>query len=564
MWFFLIFRPALFTAFSASVSVLVATALVTALCLFMIYLFFSWIPLLRKRVGVSFPLAGNFALPLFFLFIPVDNRLNDPCSVVHEEYPSAEEPNNPVGTPVGINPGKVIWAWNPDATNENCVSTFEKQDWYWKSENTDVEVVGNMFREAILKLTEESSVAKSWDKLFRSFNAKKSGHNSGYRKGEKIFIKINQSQSRWLLSQDDKKRGYYVPRELKPREQRKRMNLIPVETGPAIVLELLRELVNDLGIEQSDISVGDPIAHIYGHNYDVWVREFPDVIYADRTSSMHGRTLISTTEIDRVFFSNTGLSDKTYDIVEEADYIINIANLRTHGAAIISLTAKNHFGSITTPTSKLLHHTHLLKGEERATYKGYYQYRALVDLMGSGYLGQNTMLNIVEALFGGGADETKVPVKYFMPPFNNDWCNSIFLSQDQVAIESVCYDFLRAEWNGINKHDPLNNEWETIPDRDGIDDYLHQAADPSNWPENIIYDPDKSGRPLSSLGVHEHWKNPVCKQYSRNLGKSTGIELVSIPDSLVLCSITEGNTKMHRHRSRKENRTLAGACSVSD
>ncbi len=555
MLFLLIFRLALFTAPGTSVLILVATALFLALCLFLIYLYPSWMTVLKKSTGLSFPSAGNFALPVLLMFIPVSNRVNAPCLEVYQENLCADEPNKPVGTPVGIKPGRVIWAWNPDATNENCVSTFEKQDWYWKPENTNVEVVGKMFRDAIMKLTEESSVSESWDKLFRSFNERKTGQNSGYRKGEKIFIKINQSQSRWLLSQEDKEKGYYVPRELKPREQKKKMNMIPVETGPAIVLELLKELVNDLGIEQSDISVGDPIAHIYGHNYDVWARDFPDVVYADGTSTMHGRTLIRTTENDRVFFSNTGLPDKTYDIVEEADYIINIANLRTHGAAIISLTAKNHFGSITTPTSKLLHFTHLLKGEERSTYKGYNQYRALVDLMGSAYLGQNTMLNIVEALFGGGADETKMPVKYFMPPFNNDWCNSIFLSEDQVAIESVCYDFLRAEWNGINKHSPLNNEWEIIPDRDGIDDYLHQAADHSNWPEDIIYDPDKSGKPLSSLGVHEHWKDPVCKQYSRNLGKPTGIELISIPDSLVVCNMSEGNKKMNRHKSRKEKRS---------
>ena len=154
--------------------------------------------------------------------------------------------------------------------------------------------------------------------------------------------------------------------------------------------------------------------------------------------------------------------------------------------------------------------------------------------MGSKYLGQNTLIYIVEALFGGGASEIKGPVKYFLQPFNNDWSNSIFISQDQVAIESVCYDFLRAEWNGIHKHDPINNQWEKLPDLDGIDDYMHQAADPANWPEGIIYDPDNSGKALTSLGVHEHWNDPVRKQYSRNLGKETGIELVSIPDSLVV------------------------------
>jgi len=130
-------------------------------------------------------------------------------------------------------------------------------------------------------------------------------------------------------------------------------------------------------------------------------------------------------------------------------------------------------------------------------------------------------------------------VKYFMAPFNNDWSNSIFISYDQVALESVCFDFLRTEWNGLNVHNASNNRWESMPNANGVDDYLHQAADSSNWPVGIKYDPDNSGRPLSSLGVHEHWNNADLKQYSRNLGLSTGIELISIPDTLVKTKTSE-------------------------
>ena len=44
------------------------------------------------------------------------------------------------------------------------------------------------------------------------------------------------------------------------------------------------------------------------------------------------------------------------------------------------------------------------------------------------------------------------------------------------------------------------------------------------------------------LGVHEHWNNPVDKQYSRNLGTGNGIELVSIPEDLVK-SVKEKGTE---------------------
>ena len=437
-------------------------------------------------------------------------------------------PNQPFGKAQGVNPGRVVWIWNPEATNENCTTNFSTKDWYWRPENTNGKVVGSMFRTALNKLCGKKTTAESWDLLFHSFNIKKNKGDKGYTKGEKIFIKINQGTSRWLLSQQDKDNGYYYPETLKPEDTRRITSLAPTETGPYIVLELLRELVNDMGINQSDIAVGDPMTDIYGHNYDIWVKEFPGVSYIDKFSASHGRTLVYPTTNDLLFYSDKTQQDKLYDIIERADYLINAANLKPHLTAGISLTAKNHFGSQARETAMHLHYS--LPGRGNT---GYHKYRVLVDLMGSKYLGQNTLLYMVDGLFGGGASETKGPVKYFMAPFNNDWCNSIFLSQDQVALESVCFDFLRTEWNGINKHNSANNSSENHPNWNGVDDYLHQAADPSNWPTGIVYDPDNSGKSLSSLGVHEHWNNPEQKQYTRNLGLKNGIELVSIPDSLV-------------------------------
>jgi hypothetical protein len=58
------------------------------------------------------------------------------------------------------------------------------------------------------------------------------------------------------------------------------------------------------------------------------------------------------------------------------------------------------------------------------------------------------------------------------------------------------------------------------------DDYLHQAADTTNWPAGIRYDPENDGTVLASLGTHEHWNDSLHMQYSRNLGTGNGIELV--------------------------------------
>jgi hypothetical protein len=332
----------------------------------------------------------------------------------------------------------------------------------------------------------------------------------------------------------DKDNGFFLPKTLDAGQERRTSNFVPTEQGPYVVLEVLRELINEAGIPQESISIGDPMCPIWGHNYEVWAKEFPNVKYLDKNTTNFGRTLVKITEEPLVFYSDKTTTDKLYDVIEEADYLINLTNFKSHMIAGISLTAKSHFGNIGRATAGHLHYSHPTLGRAgRFTNTGYRKYRVFVDLMGSKYLGQNTLIWVVEGLFGGGSSEIKGPVKYQMAPFNNDWSNSIFMSLDPVAIESVGYDFLRNEWNGQRKHDAVNNESEFQSNINGVDDYMHQAADRANWPEGIIYDPDNSGTPVPVLGVHEHWNNPIDRQYSRNLGTGEGIELVSIPETLV-------------------------------
>lgn len=478
----------------------------------------------------------RFISTLFLLFTvfmgfasSADNNIvpSDPGEAV--KMGPDDGPNHPFGKGIGINPGRVVWVWDRSATNENCINSFDM----YKPENTNQEVVGGMVRDAVKKLAGKNNLNKSWDALFRSFNLRKHNIDKSYVRGEKIFIKINQGTANGKLRKDAIEKGFYIPSSMTESENARKGLAGTCETYPNVVLEILRELVNVAGVAQKDISIGDPISHIFGHNYEVWAREFPDIVYVDRMSDKFGRTITKPTEKELIFYSDKKLADKLYDVIENADYMINVANLKPHGRAGITLTAKNHFGSQGRQSAFHLHYSLISPVSlGKPSNNGYHKYRVLVDIMGSRYLGQNTLLYIVDGLYGGGSNETKVPVKYFMPPFNNDWCNSVFLSQDQVALESVCFDFLRNEWAGIYSHSPANNAYEDIPNVNGVDDYLHQAADPANWPAGILYDPDNSGKPLTSLGVHEHWNDPVEKQYSGNLGQPGGIELISVPDTL--------------------------------
>ena len=494
----------------------------------------------RKIVNVRVGATVMLMTGVVFAMAVIPSGTTDPVFQVEEkESGPGDGPNQPIGNAQGIFPGRVVWVWNPDATNENFEhNSLADYNFFWQGKNNNPEVIAKMFSDGILKLTGEKKLNKSWDAIFKNFNQKKLGEKKGYTKGETVFIKINQGQANWVVSRGDWENGMdqgFKLSHLNPDgDNRDPRSMTPTETGPYVVLELLRELVNEAGVNQEDIYLGDPMNPIYYHNYTVWSKEFPNVKYIDRTTDQFGRTKIEYTEEPLIYYSDKKSTEKLYNFSRDADYMILLPVLKPHGAAGVSLTAKLNFGNIGNRGAGHLHYSHVANRREGTpTNTGYGKYRVFVDLMGSKYLGQNTLIWIVEGLFGGGSSEIMGPVKYFMPPFNNDWSNSIFMSLDPVAIESVGYDFLRTEFNGINEHDAYNNQWESIANMYGVDDYMHQAADPANWPEGIVYDPDNSGTPLTSLGTHEHWNNPDEKLYSRNLGKGKGIELVSIPESLV-------------------------------
>ena len=195
--------------------------------------------------------------------------------------------------------------------------------------------------------------------------------------------------------------------------------------------------------------------------------------------------------------------------------------------SFVTMFAKNHFGSHTRDGANHLHNGLMLPGETGLVGRpGYGRYRVQVDLMGDEILGKKNLVYLMDALWSTD-HELNPPTKFKSAPFNNDWTSSVFASLDPVAIESVGYDFIRTEFT----KDRYPNSTEDVVDviqMEGVCDYLRQAADSSNWPEGIKYDPEGDGTVIGSLGTHEHWNNPVDKEYSRNLGTGDGIELVKI------------------------------------
>ena len=436
----------------------------------------------------------------------------------------------PLGVAKGIFPGRVVWVHAPEATDWAGYSSAEH--WY-QANHTDLAVVEEMLSKALRSLAGQNSIAAAWDTIFKHFNETHGHGQRGYQAGEKIAIKINLTTCNARSGTDTvdidgtyEKRNSYSGGHW----------LNTIDNSPQMTLTLLRQLVYQVGVAPSDIAIGDPTGLFPKYMYDQLHPEFPDVIYFDnygRAGSGRTRTEFSTTRFDWSTPNATGkLQDYLPVPFAEAAYLINFAVLKGHSGGT-TVCAKNNYGSLLRCPDGYLRGDYLdyysmhdtLPGSGGSTNLG--AYRALVDLMGHPQLGGKTLVYLADGLYGGYYWDSH-PYKWKMPPFGDgvtgDWPSSLFASLDPVAIDSVCYDFLRNEWPNVVS----GSQGVSSRRGEGPQDHLHEAALANNPASGTFYDPGKTGSRLSSLGVHEHWNNPTDKQYSRNLGTGTGIELVAL------------------------------------
>ena len=401
-------------------------------------------------------------------------------------YPQHE----PYGTGIGAMPGRVVWVHNPD-----CVE-WDGDGWWWELDHFDDNAIQKMVDDSIASLGGQETAQAGWEALFQAHNQSQ-GKTGGYAAGEKIAIKANINGSAVM---DDDTSG------------ETKMSY----TNPVLLRALLTSLVEEAGVRPSDITV-----------YDV-SRLFPDYMVE----------LCTQGNLDGVRFvgRNNGVADEDAPIqwshqfsgkmnylptcVTEAEYVINLANLKGHSYGI-TLCGKNHFGSFINgnamrPPEGANLHQWLTRNEMGI-------YSPLVDLMANADLGGKTVLYMLDAIIcapSEGASITGGNSRWQQVPFNNHYTASVFVSQDPVAIDSVGADFLMNEpavtsRNGALRDDPT------------VENYLHEAGLVADAPSGTVYT-DSRGNAVTSLGVHEHWNNSVDKQYSRNLGKDEGIELICI------------------------------------
>ncbi|MEN8156098.1 MAG: DUF362 domain-containing protein [Bacteroidota bacterium] len=456
----------------------------------------------RYLAGSMFLLLSISAFALIFLK-DTKQTIAGVLNPVDNTFPVAS--NEPVGEAKGLYPGRVVWVQDHRATNENFVPQSGSTDFWYSNDNADEGVISDMLELSLLTYAGSSDISAAWDTIFRSFNQTHGRGDVGYTAGEKIAFKIN------LTNQG-----------ANSNERPARM-----DATPQLLNAILHQLVNVVGVAQPDITMGDPYREFRLEYRQMVKSKYPDVYYVDG-AGVNGIHQTDPSSEAVLVFSDGQLTSTLPQQYLDATYVINIPCLKTHDQGGITLIAKNHQGSF------------LEKGDDpkgQFAYKMHYslpansagsgKYRHTVDYMGHEETGGKGLIYIIDGIWGGENWEGWI-TKYKSDPFSDDYPNSIFVGQDPVALESVCYDILFQE--SIDDPSkvgyPINMKVE-------IADYLSQCASSDYWPVDFEYDPEGDGTPIGSLGVFEHWNNATERAYSRNLGTGEGIELNYINASTV-------------------------------
>ena len=428
------------------------------------------------------------------------------------------EANHPMGVARGIFPGRVVMARNPLATK--WAGNWKlKEDQWWLDKNTDVEKVAEMLSTTLQKLTGAKDDKNAWDKIFKYYNENSRGlARQGYKPGEIVAVKVNLNNS----------------------SPNKKDN--QTDVAPQMVLAMVRQLVRNAGVPQNNIIVYDARRCIYPAMLTSIWKEFKDIRFLQERAPVNSQPVnpaygdytgleaadwVEGVSYSAGNFKNAKLMPRQ---IKEATYMINLALLKLHsypynymedgdeGQTAVTMTGKNHAGSI-----KGTVELHSILNTKKDGKKN--AYSPLVDLAASPNLGGKTILYVLDGLYCGRRWRC-YPLHFPNPPFNNkvvpyenpEWPACVLASLDEVAIQSVGLDVMYAQ--SKNNNEASYHDVPRILVRENADDFLNEMAMPENAPSGTKYVQD--GKPIKSLGAHEHWDSDASMRYSRNIDPENG------------------------------------------
>jgi uncharacterized protein (DUF362 family) len=446
------------------------------------------------------------------------------AEIVTQYNYAPKQRNVPMGAARGVYPGRVVWARDPKAAHWSGDRESVTDQW-WMDTSTDQARVDAMLSLALHQLTGANRDSDAWKIIFNYYGRQSENRERAYQPGEIAAVKVNLNNSKPV-----------VPTNL-------------VNVSPQLTLAMVRQLVHQAGAQSKDIVVYDAQRDIYPGLLDKIWNEYPDVRFVQKNApdpahqkhpafgEIHG--LEQAQWVKGQTYSADHFDNATYipQQIMEAAYIVNIALVKAHsypyaaaeggdeGQTGVTLTGKNHFGSIKGPGE--LHA--IINTNQGGTP---HTYSPIVDLSASPNLGAKTILYVLDGLYCARR-HMSYPLHFPNAPFHNrvepyantDWPSSVLASLDGVALDSVGLDILYSQ----TRNNVDENGHPRIMIRANADDYLLEEALSEHPPSGTAY--SQNGRPVTSLGVFEHWDSDESRQYSRNKDPmhGKGIELIYLP-----------------------------------
>ncbi|MFH1769733.1 MAG: PKD domain-containing protein [Parcubacteria group bacterium] len=364
----------------------------------------------------------------------------------------------------------IIQKVQADDLNPRVVSVHNSLATTWESMSDgnprncmDQAEINRMVERGVISLTGCATSAEAWSSLIP------------YQSGDDVVLKMNFNNI-WRLDNF---------------EGDSAMNAYP-QVANAVIDGLV-----SIGIPSDKIWIVDPSRAI-NDAFRAGITD-PDIQYATTSSveDIGGRPNVHHTDYvawDSPYASmsigadGTEMYIKPAEIFVEAEHIINIPQLKGHSdtpddpardKANITLGLKNHFGSVLIRRQNEgwvdAHNYFYITGSLYSP-----ECNPLADISLNPVFRDKTRLTIGDGLMGHPYNNTHSPLPWVT--FDNRPPETLFFSQDPVAVDSVMFDYLNRECTAIGAFRR-------------VDDILQYAAN-------------------AGLGVCDHWNNDTDRQYS--------------------------------------------------
>ena len=176
------------------------------------------------------------------------------CEPICDPIPGTPS-NVPLGVCHGIKPGRVTWAWEP-----NACSWDGKTGRWWNNSNIDIKTVSGMFERTLIGITGEKTVSTAWKTLIEDVNTRfyREPKGRGYKRGDGLVIKVNLNG---MLGSYEDNDGNGL--------------------SPQFLHSVLSSIVNVAGIPQEDIAVYDASRWFVNFLFEPNHASFPRIRFID-------------------------------------------------------------------------------------------------------------------------------------------------------------------------------------------------------------------------------------------------------------------------------------------